>query len=102
MVQSLLLHPNGKNEVVDWPHEKVAHNMGGAITFKGAVDELHVFAIALADPTGHELNLHCKCPNIFMELPIHGPVLFVATDDDGEPMCVKVEELKKKFLFSGK
>jgi hypothetical protein len=101
MVQSLLLYPDGKNEVVDWPHEKVALKMGGPITFVGAINELHVFVVALADSTGCETNMHCKCPNIFMELPVNGPVLFVATDDDGEPMCVNAEEVKKKFLLIG-
>ena len=98
MVKSLLLRPDGTDEVVDWPHEKVALNMGGSITFVGAVNELHVFAVALLDSTDHELNSHCSCPNIFMNLPIKGPVLFVATDDEGEPMCVDVEKLRKKIM----
>ena len=97
MVESLLLYPDGVNEVVNWQHEKVSSNLGGAVTFVGAIPELKVFVVALQESSSYEVNSFCKDSDIFMELPVRGPVLFVATDREGEPICVNVCRLKEKL-----
>lgn len=91
MVRSVVLRPCGARETVEWAHEEVSQRLGGSITFVGAVPELHVFAVGLSECG--EVNRHCVDERIFLQLPVHGPVVFVATDDDGEPMDVDVEGL---------
>lgn len=74
-------------------HQSVSQHLGGPVTFVGAVPTLHVFAVGLVDTAGCNENFACQDGDIFMELPVHGPVMFIATDDYGEPMDVDVDAL---------
>ena len=96
MVCCVLLHTDGKHEVVAWGHEGVHLHMGGPVTFVGGIPELQVFAVALrTPPDGTVVNTYCNDATVFMDLPIRGSVLFVSTDDDGEPIDVRVDALKE-------
>lgn len=98
MPQSWLVPVSGKTESVHWPHESVCSEMGGMITFVGAIDDLHVFALALAASEELPVNTRCTDCNVFLQLPVRGPVLFIATDDAGEPMDVDVEAIESHLL----
>ena len=99
-VQSLWIKPNGCSEVVDWPHEQVSQRMGGPITFVGGIDDLHVFIVGLVEPRSPEdLEEWSVDERIFMKGTMKGPVLCVATNDNGDPIDVDVEALKKKLCI---
>ena len=100
MPKSWLVTATGRAEVVQWPHESVCSEMGGMITFVGAIDDLHVFALALAASTELPVNTLCTDCNVFLQLPVRGPVLFIATDDAGEPMDVDVEAIESRLLIT--
>lgn len=94
MPRSWLLTVDGKHEVVDWAHEEVSAMMGGTITFVGAIDDLQVFVLALTYSDKLYVNPFCTDCDVFMHLPVRGPVIFIATDKDGDPIDVDVEAVK--------
>ena len=101
MPRSWLLPVDGKAEIVDWPHEKVCEKMGGMITFVGGIDALQVFALALQTPDSTmQTNPWCTDREVFLELPVHGPVLFIATDEAGEPMDVDADAVQSHLLIT--
>lgn len=70
--------------------------MGGPITFVGAIPDLQVFALARRSNEEEDLNPFCENPQIYMQT-VKGCVLFVATDESGDPIDVNVEMLKKRL-----
>lgn len=62
------------------------------LTMVGAVHEIWVFAVARANASDLPENPACTNPARF-DLPVHGPVLFVATDANGDQMNVDREAL---------
>ena len=100
MPRSWLVPVSGKSEIVHWPHESVCTEMGGMITFVGAIDDLKVFVLALAGSEKLPVNPLCTDCNVFLQLPVRGPVLFIATDEAGEPMDVDVEAVESQLLIT--
>jgi hypothetical protein len=94
---SLFASCDGDEEEVRWDHEEVSCKMGGSVTFVGAIDDLHVFAVALSESDHEKTNPLCNNADVFMALPVRGPVVFVATDDDGNPMDVDVHLLRNRL-----
>lgn len=66
-----------------------AHTLfdGASLSMVGAVDEVGVFAVGLRDAAHLPSNPLCTDPARF-DVPVRGPVLFVATDREGEQMRV--------------
>lgn len=98
MSLSLVLKADGswKTCVVD--HRAVSSMLGGPITFVGGIPSLNVFAVALQQPPD-DVNHKC-CTDDFMDLPVKGPVAFIATDSEGQPMHVDVEGLLRHLNLS--
>ena len=91
----LLVHADGARERVVWDQRAVATHLGGAITFVGALHDLHVVVVGLADaPADLDVNALARThPHLFHEADVRGPVVFVGSDDDGEEMDVDVDAL---------
>lgn len=91
-----LVYPCGECVEVVWDHEEAASHMGGPITFVGAIPDLQIFALARRCNEEEDLNPFCKNPQIYMQA-VKGCVLFVATDELGDPIDVNVEMLKNRL-----
>ena len=64
------------------------------VTLVGAIDELNVFAVAKQNRSHLSVNVVCSDAARFHDLPLRGPILFVATDDRGEEVDVDIVKLK--------
>lgn len=101
MVLSVLLNPNGTRSQVHWRHEEVSNQLGGRITFVGAIPSLNVFIVARReDDEVMSLceNPYCLDKEVFMTPSVRGPMVFLATDDEGEPIDVDVHALVTDWI----
>lgn len=93
-MRSLVIHPDGRREEVDTNQldaSRVVFN-NQPLTMLGAIDDMHVFMVGLKDCNDMPVNTVCSHrTDVFLDDVIRGPVLFVATDDEGEPMDVECE-----------
>lgn len=81
---------------VTLPHEKASLMLGGPVQFVGAIYEADVFVVGLQDATDACCYVNHFCDNSnFFDCPVLGPVLFVSTDEAGEPRDVHVPTLLK-------
>ena len=99
MVRCLMVRASGQEEEADLLHESVESWLGVQLTFVGAVDECHVFAVGRSTAESEPENAWCQREDCFHDLPVRGDVVFLASDDDGKPMDVDVVALK---TFLGK
>ena len=97
-VCSLLLRENGDQEELQCAHEEVHSKLGGKITFVGGIPTVNTFVVGLKDAETLPINTFCLNEDIFMELPVKGPVVFVATDEDGEPVDVDIAYVKHLLI----
>ena len=72
-----------------------AHTLlGNEVTIVGAIPELNVIVAAAAasseDEPIHPISVHTK----YFHQIVRGPLLFVATDDDGDETDVDVQALR--------
>jgi hypothetical protein len=88
----LLAHADGTLEDVRIHQREASEVLGGDVTLVGAVAAAHVFAVGRRDAAALPPNPLCTDPSRF-DVPVRGPVLFVATDDEGEEMPVDRERL---------
>lgn len=95
----LLVHPCGRREQVVWEQRAVSANLGGAVTFVGALDDLCVVIVGVADAAALEPNaLAHTHPWLFLDCSdVRGPVVFVASDDKGDEMDVDVRALEARL-----
>ena len=79
-------------------YQRDAHaHLGGSLTMVGAIDDLHVFVVALREPPAQAaLNTACRDERYF-DVPVHGPVLFVATNQEGEEIDVDYDALRERL-----
>ena len=93
----LLVHTDGTRERVKWQQSAVAAHLGGAVTFVGALDDLSVFLVGVADATDDVNALARTHPWLFLEPNVRGPVVFIASDPDGDEMDVDVLSLEARL-----
>lgn len=101
MVLSVVLNPDGTRSEVHWRHEDVSNQLGGRITFVGAVPSLNVFIVARRDDDevmSLGENPYCFDREVFMTPVVRGPLVFLATDDDGEPIDVDSRALATHWI----
>ena len=73
-----------------------AHTLlGGPVTLVGAIPTLQAVAVARSnpDPTSSP-NPACTNPHYFHDVPILGPILFVKSDQYGNPVDLGLRELE--------
>lgn len=92
-MRCVLVQPDGTAACVAAAQQEAHAVLGGAVTLVGAVDELGVFAVALRDAAALPAHAWCTDPARF-DLPVRGPVLFVATDEAGEEADVDEARLR--------
>lgn len=105
MPRCLLASPDGVCASIDATQADAARALGAAagdVALVGAVDELRAFAVARRARDGLPRNPLCVDPARFHELPLHGPVLFVGTDDDGEEADVDAAALERLLRASAR
>ena len=93
----VLVHTDGTRECVKWPQTSVAAHLGGAVTFVGAMNDLQVFLVGVADSTEDVNALARTHPWLFLERDVRGPVVFIASDPDGDEMDVDVPALEARL-----
>jgi hypothetical protein len=92
----LLVHADGTRERVVWDQRAIATHLGGAITFVGALDDLHAVIVGLAREAAADLDVNALArthPHLFHDTDVRGPVVFVGSDDEGEEMDVDATAL---------
>ena len=95
MPRCLVAHTDGRLEEVFTTQANATHILGGSVSLVGAFDEIRVFAVARKDADALAPNCLCIHKDRFHDLPLRGPVLFVATGDEGEEIDVDVEALQR-------
>ena len=63
----------------------------------GAIDDLHIFVVALREPPAQAAVNHACRDERYFDVPVYGPVLFVATDSEGEETDVDCDALEKRL-----
>lgn len=82
-------------------HEAVAAHLQGPLTFVGAAPQFQAFAVSRLEDQASDavaVNVRCHRAEIFMQLPVRGTVVCVATDRDGMPIDVSVDLMDELWL----
>jgi hypothetical protein len=88
----LLAREDGSYDEVDSTQREAHEVLGGPVQIVGAIDELNVVAAGLRDNDDLHANPFCGDKDRF-EDDVRGPVLFVASDAQGDEIDVNVEVL---------
>lgn len=91
---------NGVMSVCECPQKDVARHLGGSIGFVGAIPELNIFILAGTQtdrPVNTTIYTHGKR---FHEVA-HGPLFFIASDENGDEIDVDVESLQMSWRKQG-
>ena len=102
MNRCIVVHPDGRMETVMWEQRAVARHLGGSVTFVGGIEELQIVFVALAftPPSEEPINpFFVDHRERFFPCtpPMHGSMVMIASDDDGEPIDVDVERVHGLF-----
>lgn len=91
---------DGGMSVLNCFHKDVAKHLGGEIGFVGAVLELNILilaALATTLPMNKTLNSH----GAHFHQVAHGPLVFVASDENGDEIDVDVPSLDSYWRREG-
>ena len=96
------LEVDGSLRAFPMDHREVRGFFGGCdFTFCGGLDELRLFALTRTAPTGDVNPFPPTHPDVFAGAQtLHGPILLVGSDADGEACDLDVDAVFHRFTPS--
>ena len=71
--------------------ENLYNEIGGRTSFVGQYIDINVVVVKLLDSIGQEQNTH-RLPKPLHKEIVHGPIVLIRIDDDGEPKNFTLDE----------